>query len=112
MNINTNAGAYDVTELREKYYTGRSSKVIAASLAICLLGAGALGWEKGKEVYANQRRRFIQRLITEELGRQGINDAGLSERELRLRLSQEKARSAELTERIIAIAQAVEIEHE
>jgi hypothetical protein len=110
MTVHTDAGAYDVTELREKYYSGRSSKLIAASLAICLLGAGALGWERGKEVYQEQRRRFIQRLIAEELGRIGADDAGLTDKQLRLRLAQERDKNLELTERIVAIAQAVEID--
>ncbi len=99
------AGLFDETELRRRY-SGKS-KAIAMALAASLLGAWF--WGEAKEEFQIQRRRFIQRLISEEL-KSVPDDAGLNEKQLRMRLTQEHAKVDELTERIVAIAQAVDLD--
>lgn len=103
---NTNAGAYEVTKLRRKYQS--KTRAIATAVAVSLLGAWF--WGEAKEQYQTQRRRLIQRIISEEL-KAVPDDAGLNEKQCKLRLSQQRAREDDLVGRIVAIAQAVDIEH-
>ena len=106
---NTNAGAYDVTELRKRLR--RNRRGVALTVAACLLGVGAVGGPALEHELAELRQRFVQRLISEELAKAPPDDASLNNRELQMRLAQERARNQDLIERITAVAMAVEIEN-
>lgn len=100
------AAAYDVTELRRKY--SRHRRGVAVAVGAALLGAGCFIGPVIKREAEEVRARFVARIIAEELG--SLQEAGMDEKQLRLRIIQERARGDDLEERLLTVAAAVVID--
>lgn len=103
----TNAGAYDVTELRKRYDTHRRG--VALAVGVALLGAGAVGGPLIQKEAERIRASFVRRVIAEELGAHP-EDANLSTKELRMKLSAERLRADDLEDRLMTVAAATVID--